>query len=130
MPAISRILMIEDEESVIKAFGEVYALTAVVVTTTTLIEAEVVIDNMANTFDIVIIDACLGGNSPNTLRLPARIRETKYKGPIVGFSSEPQYLGSLKGAGCDTVCHKAEIFRVIDKLLQEPRPISGPPSGT
>lgn len=130
MPALPRILLLEDDPSVIKAFTEVYGLTAVVVTTTTLTEAEVVIDNMANTFHVVIIDACLGGNSPNTLRFPARLRENGFEKHIIGFSSEPQYLGSLKGAGCHQVCHKAEIFRVIDKLLQELRPISGPPSGT
>ena len=129
MPALPRILLLEDEPSVIKAFGEVYALTAVVVTTTTLIEAEVVIDNMANTFEMVIIDACLGGNSPNTLRLPARLRENGFEKHIIGFSSEPRFLGSLKGAGCDTVCHKTEIFKVVDRLLGF-KPISGPPSGT
>lgn len=128
MPAMSRILMIEDEESVIKAFCEVYG-AMVIVTVTKLVEAEVLIDTAANTFDIVIIDACLGGNSPNTLRLPARLRENGFKNQIIGFSSEPQYLASLKGAGCDTVCHKAEIFKVVDRLL-ESKPISGPPSST
>lgn len=129
MPAASRILMIEDEENVIKVFCEIYGPSMVIVTATKLNEAEVLIDNTANTFDLVILDACLGGNSPNTLRLPARLRENGFKGQIIGFSSEPQYQASLKGAGCDQVCHKTEIFKVVDKLL-ESKPISGPPSCT
>ena len=121
-----RILLLEDEDLVIKALYEVYGGKAVIVAVTTLEEAEGMIEVAANTFDVAIVDACLGGNGPNTLRLPKALRQYGFKGRIIGFSSDLHYLPALKGAGCDLACHKAEIFREVDKVLAE-RPISSAP---
>ncbi|MCC7196864.1 hypothetical protein IT413_01565 [Candidatus Peregrinibacteria bacterium] len=125
-PTPPRILLIEDEELVYKTFADLYAPVATIVTVTTLAEAEGIVETLANSFNIAVVDACLGGNIPNTLRLPSSLTKWGFKGTIVGFSSDPRYLPALRGAGCDQACHKTEIFRLVDRLL-ELKPSSRPP---
>jgi len=126
--ALPRILLIDDDNQIHKIVISLFQEQSTVVVVTTLAEAECVIELMSGVIDIAVIDACLGGGSPNTLRLPARLRELGFQGPIVGTFLSPLNEKPLTGAGCTQVCHKTQIFATIEKLLEASKPNSGAPS--
>ena len=71
---------------------------------------------------IVVMDACVPGNSPNTLNLVKRMRgEEKFLGPMIAASSSSDYREKLVVAGCDYSVPKLlvpmVVLGIIDKGL-------------
>lgn len=65
-------------------------------------------------FDVILMDACVPGDDPNTMWLVEKMRET-FKGPIIAISSVPEYRQELIKAGAD---HEAEKTEVAAKVLE------------
>jgi DNA-binding response OmpR family regulator len=55
----------------------------------------------AGGYEVVVLDACLGGHEPNTLHLIPLIRATGFQGPIIANSNTHNEV--LKKAGCTHV---------------------------
>lgn len=69
---------------------------------------------------IVVMDACVPGNSPNTLDLVKRLRwEEKFRGPIVAASSSSHYREELVVAGCDYSVPKVLVPMVVLGILDK-----------
>ncbi len=70
----------------------------------------------ADNFDIeaIVMDACVPGDSVNTLQLVRKFRDT-FTGPMIATSSVPWYRDALVQAGCD---HESEKDSLPQKLLE------------
>ncbi len=73
---------------------------------------------LANSEEIglVVMDGCLGSNSPNSMDLIKNIRQT-FNGPMIASSGSKLYLKELTGAGCNFMFHKGGIG-YFDELLE------------
>lgn len=67
---------------------------------------------------VVVMDACLPGDTPNTIPLVRAIRQMGYSGPLVAVSSDDHYNQLLCQVGCDHALEsKAEGLRYICQIL-------------
>jgi CheY-like chemotaxis protein len=70
---------------------------------------------------LIIMDACVPGDRPNTEPLVQHIRASGFHGPIIATSSMPSYRHRLLQAGCDhEVDSKAKVARKVLELLKIP----------
>lgn len=67
----------------------------------------------------IAMDACVPGDSPNTLSLVRQFRET-FNGPMVAISGSPSYREQLMDAGCDYQSPKDEMPTKILEVLGLP----------
>lgn len=66
--------------------------------------------------DLVVMDACVPGDSPTTIPLIHKIRET-YKGPMIATSSISAYRKMLMEAGCNIECIKQDVVKKVLEVL-------------
>jgi len=66
--------------------------------------------------DLIVMDACVPGDSPNTMDLVREIRKV-YQGPILANSSIFEYRKTLMSAGCDKECHKFDVVKKVLEIL-------------
>jgi len=66
--------------------------------------------------NLIVMDACVPGDRPNTFSLVQKIRQT-YTGPMIACSSLKEYRRLLIEAGCDREASKLELPTVIKKIL-------------
>ena len=76
---------------------------------TNLKDAEESYSSNSDKIDLIVMDGCLGSDSPNTPDLIKLIRKT-FKGPMIASSGSTEYLKILTEAGCD---HKFDKGRGI-----------------
>ena len=65
---------------------------------------------------IIVMDACVPGDEPNSQWLVEEIRKT-FTGPIIASSSSPVYRKKLLEVGCDYECDKGLVPRKVVELL-------------
>jgi len=65
---------------------------------------------------VVVMDACVPGDWPNSQWLVRKIRET-FKGPIIAISSMPTYRKELLRAGCDYESGKDDLSKKLLEVL-------------
>lgn len=63
-------------------------------------EAETQFANNPDGFDAIVMDACVPGDTPNTLELVREFRKT-FEGPMLANSNSLDYQAQLLEAGCD-----------------------------
>lgn len=66
--------------------------------------------------DLIVMDACVPGDEPNTMNLVREMRKT-YHGSILANSSVLKYREILLNAGCDKECHKKDVVEKILEIL-------------
>ena len=62
---------------------------------------------------LIVMDACVPGDSPTTPPLVRRIRES-FDGPIIATSSLDTYRRKLMEAGCD---HESTKLKLLEKII-------------
>ena len=72
----------------------------------TITKAEKIFEENSD-IDLVIMDACVPGDIPNTQPLVRKIRQT-FEGPMIAMSSMPPYRKQILVAGCDYEVEKKE----------------------
>lgn len=65
---------------------------------------------------VILMDACVPGDNPNTMWLVRKMRET-FKGPIIAISRVPEYRKKLIEAGCDYESEKDEAAQKVLELV-------------
>lgn len=65
---------------------------------------------------LVVMDACVPGDTPNSMPLVRKIRQT-FAGPIIASSSYEKYRMELMEAGCDREADKSEVPDLVGQLL-------------
>jgi DNA-binding response OmpR family regulator len=109
----SRILSVEDSLRYQNYFQELFDGKTDIVFALTIAEAEAAgID-----FALVMVDACVPGDEPNTIDLVRKIRTSGFTGPIIGHSSEANYLSLLAEAGCSHISDKINAPKLALRLL-------------
>ena len=110
-----KILMVEDEDSLHKMVEEALGDRVAFLKALTLKEGQKLFRANPDIF-IVVMDACVPGNSPNSQYLVRKIRET-FSGPMIATSSVPAYREELLAAGCDYECPKESIPKMVLDLI-------------
>lgn len=67
--------------------------------------------------ELIVMDACLKGEEPDTILLVTHFRKTFSK-TIIATSSNIEYRQYLVSAGCDLECDKNEVAKIVSKILQ------------
>ncbi len=67
--------------------------------------------------DLIIMDACVPGDKPNSMPLVAEIVESGYDKPIIASSSIPFYTRKLVEAGATHGANKYEVPELALDLL-------------
>ena len=67
--------------------------------------------------DLIIMDACVPGDKPNSMPLVAEIIESGYDKPIIASSSMPFYTNKLVEAGATHEADKMEAPKLALGLL-------------
>lgn len=75
---------------------------------------------------VIVMDACVPGNTPTTHHFVRELRKS-FRGPIIGCSNDFSNLYIMSNAGCSHICEKQRVFEVLQSLLAAPSP---PLSGT
>ena len=64
----------------------------------------------------ILMDACVPGDKPNTMRLVEEMRKT-FTGPIIAISSVADYRKELMEVGCDYEAEKTEAAQKVLGLV-------------
>lgn len=67
--------------------------------------------------ELIVMDACLKGETPDTILLVTHFRMSFTK-TIIATSSNIEYRQYLVNAGCDLECDKNDVAKVVRKILQ------------
>ena len=109
---LKKVLVVEDVVNLHKAWHLLLEDRVQIISALTVEEAE---EKFAANPDIVAIamDACVPGNSINTIPLVQKIRAT-FLGPIIAISSSLEYQEVLIKAGCS---HQSTKAGMPEKLI-------------
>lgn len=80
------------------------------------IEEARLIFNQNPDIDLIVMDACVPGDTPNTIPLVQELRE-KYNGLIVASSSVDFYRKVLLKAGCNKEVPKSHLVNFLKEYL-------------
>jgi DNA-binding response OmpR family regulator len=69
-----------------------------------------------NDVDLIVMDACLKGDVPDTIPLVTEFRKT-FTGPIIATSSSVEYRKALLNAGCTFQCEKSQVAQRAREIL-------------
>ncbi len=89
---------------------------AEVIRASSIIEAEAKFAANQGVIDVIVMDACVPGETPNTLPLVALIRQT-FKGPMIASSGFPGFRKDLMAVGCDSESPKEEVGAAVLSAL-------------
>ncbi len=67
--------------------------------------------------ELIVLDSCLEGDTPDTIPLVKYFRETFSK-TIIATSSNIELREYLVSAGCDLECDKNDVAKIARKILQ------------
>lgn len=121
-----RVLQVDDARLDRSFFGDLFQAHCqpgdVLVQVETIGAAEQVV--VEQDFDLVVLDACVPGEKPNTLSLVCRWRAEGKPFKIVGVSNNPDNLPGFMGAGCDGTIAKDDLY-AAKNLVEELRRRAG-----
>lgn len=116
-----KILIVEDEEYLIELLTAFLGEEVRVVSAKTLTEGERVFKENSD-IELVVMDCCVPGKTPNSMWLVQKIRKNGFTGPIIAKSSDPKNFQKLLDTGAS---HSASIppiqnvSSLVLKLLKE-----------
>ena len=113
---IKKVLLVEDNEDWNRIIKRGLGDKVQILSAYTIKEAEKIFEENSG-IAIVIMDACVPGDTPNTQPLVQKIRQT-FKGPMIAMSSMPMFRRKIVLAGCDhEVEEKTEAGKKVLELL-------------
>lgn len=66
---------------------------------------------------LIVMDACLSGDEPDSISLVKKIRET-FSGPMIAASAAAEYRKLLLRAGCSHESPKCDVPDLVCKILE------------
>ena len=66
--------------------------------------------------DVIVMDACVSGEEPDTLPLVTNIRQT-FSGPMIAASGSYTFRQCLKSYGCDHESRKKDVPEKVLEIL-------------
>ena len=107
-----KILVIDDEDFFHEVIKEGLGDRVTILSVFSIEEAEEVFSANPD-LCLIVMDACVPGDSPTTPPLVRRIRES-FNGPIIATSSLDTYRRKLMEAGCD---HESTKLKLPEKII-------------
>ena len=115
MPTLKKVLIVEDDESYHEEWVQALKEKVESIHAYSVEEGERLFESNPD-IALVIMDACVPGDSPTTESLVKKIRQS-FSGPIIAASSVSDYRKILMQAGCDHESRKHEVpFKVAELL--------------
>jgi CheY-like chemotaxis protein len=111
---MARVLVVEDDDVWQRKIADMLS-GHTVVSANTIEEAYEALKGVS--FDIILMDACVPGEKPNTMSLVTDIRGFGFTGPMVAISSIEVYRHKLVNAGCDHECAKWYLNTTLPDIL-------------
>ena len=114
---MKKILVIDDDQSIqrrIKKALQLLGNPIELVSALTLKEARESFDKHKKELSLILLDACLENNKPDTIGLAKYFRDN-FDGKIIAISSE--YNDMLIQAGCDTGMFKEGAIRELPEII-------------
>lgn len=111
------ILIIEDDTLLQETYADILGEEFTVHTAFTVKDAESLFLLHRNSLGAVVVDACVPGNTPNTIPLVRYMRAAGFEGPIIATSGDPDFQEELMRAGCSHQSGKAEVIATLQDLL-------------
>ena len=112
-----KVLIVEDNEGWWKLWGHALHPRVRGFVAESLEKAETMLPHLSD-FALIVVDACVPGDDPNSMPLVRRIRAEGYRGPIIASSSVEKFRKLLLDAGCSHEVPKEEVPRLVVELLQ------------
>ncbi|MFA6397769.1 MAG: hypothetical protein WDK96_02910 [Candidatus Paceibacterota bacterium] len=112
------ILIVEDKRDKWEMFFDVLKDAAELTFVPNEILAMDFFNNNYEKISLIGMDACLGGDNPNTMSMTRKMR-SKFDGPIVATSSSGKYNSELLLAGASHFIMKDDAPEFIKKLLKQ-----------
>lgn len=110
---MKKILIVEDDQNWSGIIRRGLGDKVLVIQAFTTEEAETVFQKNPD-LALILMDACVPGDRPNTMFLVKKMRKT-FSGPIIAISSLSEYRQELIKAGCD---HEVEKAKAAQKVLE------------
>jgi DNA-binding response OmpR family regulator len=82
-------------------------------------EALLLFEKNKDLIEIIVMDACVPGSSPNTMGLIKTIKDSGFTKPIVGCSSGEDYNKILMEAGATHATKKTEVASFVLGMLNK-----------
>jgi CheY-like chemotaxis protein len=115
------VLIVEDDSLLQETYADLLGNHIQLYAAFTIEDALSYFDLHQHTLVAIVVDACVPGNTPNTLPVVRHIRESGFAAPIMATSSNPDYREQLVAAGCSHSCEKKDVAKVLMQiLLKEP----------
>jgi len=115
---MKRILVVEDDNlyfSIIEGDLSTEAIT--IIRAETLLDADDFFEKNRDDLDLIVMDACVPGDEPNSMWLVRKIISSGYKKPIIACSSSSEYRETLMRAGATHQTNKFQAVKKIKSLL-------------
>jgi len=116
------VLVVEDMQmwqDIWREHLEAMGVSAEMVGACTIEEARRLFTERQSDIDIILMDACVPGDYPNTHGLVAEFRRS-FGGPMVAISSLPEYRAEIVAAGCDREADgKHKVPHLVRDLVVE-----------
>ncbi|MEK7662172.1 MAG: response regulator [Patescibacteria group bacterium] len=110
------VLVVEDKEWVCRSFSVRLEKFCRLLVAKTEAEAEKLFKDNVSGLDLIGMDACLSGKTPDTLMLTQRIR-ADWRGPIITTSSDPSFNKKLMQCGASYACEKSDFPEIAISVL-------------
>jgi DNA-binding NarL/FixJ family response regulator len=112
---MKKVLIVEDHRFLQEQWKEELSGKVEILSAFSISEAEEkFVEN--SDIDLIVMDACVPGNNPNTSPLVEKFRAT-FVGPMIATSSISGYRQQLMRAGCDYECPKEGVVKKLSELL-------------
>lgn len=112
---LKKVLLVEDDSVWLEFIGRGLGDKVVLLLASTIEKAEKMFNEHPD-INLIIMDACVPGDTPTTQPLIRKIRET-FSGPMLAISSIGPYRKQLLAAGCDYECEKPGASKKALEIL-------------
>lgn len=116
---MKKILIVEDSAEYQQKFSDALSEKFELLQAFTLPEGIALFEARSDELAAVAMDACVPGDSPNSMSVIRYIRDTGYTGPVIAISSLREYRMVLMAVGCDYECPKADFPLFLLKVLEK-----------
>lgn len=111
-----KILVVEDSQMYIDAYKRALEDVCQVLSATDQLRAVELFEKHKGSIRLIIVDACVPGDNPNTHELTKRLRKD-FTGPIIAASSMPLFAAEIVKAGATEQQDKLKVAARVKQLL-------------
>ncbi len=123
------ILIVEDGESYQNRYARELADHANILAAYNIHDAERLFEENKGNISLIVMDACVPGDSPTTLGLTREFKKT-FEMPMIAASSISDYRQDLLLAGCTHEASKYDVSKLVVQLLAKQREQQEAAAGT